>query len=102
LADFSGLFVWFPTTLGTVDFTADLVPQFLDINFNLGPFSASDIFTVRENLSPELTSFTLTSAVPAKSPSAVPGPLPLFGAAGAFAWSRRLRRRVRSAGTRLG
>jgi hypothetical protein len=28
------------------------------------------------------------------SPSAVPGPLPLFGAAAAFGFSRRLRRRV--------
>jgi len=30
-------------------------------------------------------------------PSAVPGPLPLFGAAAAFGWSRRLRKRVSSA-----
>ena len=29
----------------------------------------------------------------------VPGPLPLFGAAAAFGWSRTLRRRIRSAST---
>ncbi len=29
----------------------------------------------------------------------VPGPLPLFGAAAAFGWSRKLRRRVNAAGT---
>ena len=28
------------------------------------------------------------------TPSAVPGPLPLFGAAAAFGWSRKLRRRL--------
>jgi hypothetical protein len=30
------------------------------------------------------------------SPASVPGPLPLFGARAAFAWSRRLRRRFKS------
>jgi len=30
------------------------------------------------------------------TPSAVPGPLPLFGAASAFGFSRRLRSRLRS------
>lgn len=35
--------------------------------------------------------FTLTRVVP---PQAVPGPLPLFGAAAAFGWSRTLRRRI--------
>jgi hypothetical protein len=30
-------------------------------------------------------------------PSAVPGPLPLFGAAAAFGWSRRLKKRISSA-----
>ena len=33
-----------------------------------------------------------TASVPA--PAAAPGPLPLFGAAAAFGWSRRLRRRL--------
>jgi hypothetical protein len=37
--------------------------------------------------------YAIATLVPASSNS-VPGPLPLFGAAGAFAWSRRLRSRV--------
>ncbi len=32
-------------------------------------------------------------------PAAVPGPLPLFGAAAAFGWSRRLRKRISTAST---
>ena len=32
--------------------------------------------------------------VPGPSPASVPGPLPLFGVAAAFSWSRRLRRRT--------
>jgi hypothetical protein len=37
---------------------------------------------------------TYALATPVLAPSAVPGPLPLFGAAAAFSWSRRLRRRA--------
>lgn len=35
------------------------------------------------------------AVVSAQAPSAVPGPLPLFGAAAAFGMSRRLRRRIK-------
>lgn len=42
------------------------------------------------------SSFNITYAVAsAQAPSAVPGPLPLFGAAAAFGMSRRLRRRIK-------
>jgi hypothetical protein len=34
------------------------------------------------------------AALDLRTPSAVPGPLPLFGAAAAFGWSRRLRKRI--------
>jgi hypothetical protein len=41
-------------------------------------------------------SISITYAVAsAQAPSAVPGPLPLFGAAAAFGMSRRLRRRIK-------
>jgi hypothetical protein len=40
--------------------------------------------------------YATASAVPG-SPSAAPGPLPLFGAAAAFGMSRRLRKRLRDA-----
>ncbi|PZV05355.1 MAG: hypothetical protein DCF23_03575 [Cyanobium sp.] len=33
------------------------------------------------------------------APTAVPGPLPLLGAAAAFGWSRRLRNRISTAKT---
>jgi hypothetical protein len=36
------------------------------------------------------------AALDLHTPSAVPGPLPLFGAAAAFGWSRRLRKRISS------
>lgn len=39
--------------------------------------------------------FEYATATPVASPSAVPGPLPLFGAAAAFGMSRHLRRRIR-------
>lgn len=42
------------------------------------------------------SNFNNTYAVAsAQAPSAVPGPLPLFGAAAAFGMSRRLRRRIK-------
>jgi hypothetical protein len=34
------------------------------------------------------------AALDLRTPSAVPGPLPVFGAAAAFGWSRRLRKRI--------
>ena len=64
------------------------------------------------NLNPTLTygappifimdSYSTTNSLvftPASSPTAsVPGPLPLFGAAAAFGWSRQLRRRINTSG----
>lgn len=41
---------------------------------------------------PQAASFTITTA----DPSPVPGPLPVFGAAAAFGWSRRMRRRLKA------
>jgi hypothetical protein len=43
---------------------------------------------------PSSVNYTFAVSAQAPSPSAVPGPLPLFGAAAAFGWSRRLRSRV--------
>lgn len=42
------------------------------------------------------TSTTVTYAIATSLVSPVPGPLPLFGAASAFGWSRQLRARLRS------
>ena len=38
---------------------------------------------------------TSAEVLPSPSPTSVPGPLPIFGAAAAFGMSRRLRRRIR-------
>lgn len=38
--------------------------------------------------------YAIATALPSGSASSVPGPLPLFGAAAAFGWSRRLRLRI--------
>lgn len=48
-----------------------------------------------ENIEPDSTSANSLRFTPTSSAS-VPGPLPLFGIAAAFAWSRRLRRRIKS------
>ena len=39
--------------------------------------------------------YTYAEVLPSPPPSSVPGPLPLFGAAAAFAHSRRLRKRIK-------
>jgi len=44
--------------------------------------------------SPNSVSSSLLS--PVQAPSSVPGPIPLFGAAAAFGWSRQLRRRIKT------
>jgi hypothetical protein len=41
-----------------------------------------------------VTAGTVIVGTTASAPVAAPGPLPLFGAAAAFGWSRRLRRRL--------
>ena len=38
----------------------------------------------------------LKSSLESLAPSSVPGPIPLFGAAAAFGWSRQLRRRIKT------
>jgi len=43
-----------------------------------------------------ITSSSLSPQAPDPDPASVPGPLPLMGAGAAFAWSRRLRKRVAS------
>jgi hypothetical protein len=86
------LIIWEPAS--GVDFSTDLVPQFYDLNFNREEsvvYTGCDSFTwcsVQDK-------YVLTSAIP-QAPVAAPAPLPVFGALGAFAWSRRLRQRISS------
>ena len=51
--------------------------------------------TIIKNVSQRyVTAGTVIVGTTASAPVAAPGPLPLFGAAAAFGWSRRLRRRL--------
>lgn len=86
---------WIPNNPGTVNWVSDLVPQFLDINF--GPIipNSNALVSAQGNFrlmstSPDINQYELSSVN-------APGPLPLFGAAGAFCWSRQIRRRQRRA-----
>jgi hypothetical protein len=48
------------------------------------------------------TSATWAQVTPSAAPAATPGPLPLFGAAAAFGFSRKLRKRIKLAPAALG
>jgi len=50
--------------------------------------------TITKNANRYVTAGTVIVGTTASAPVAAPGPLPLFGAAAAFGWSRRLRRRL--------
>ena len=53
-----------------------------------------DATITKNNFQRYVTAGTVIVGTPASAPVAAPGPLPLFGAAAAFGWSRRLRRRL--------
>lgn len=86
-------FWWMPNN-PSVNWGADLVNQFLDINFGhqVEPTSYPAITNYAQkmmsSLDPYTNQYKLTNA------TVVPSPLPVLGAAGAFTWSRRLRRRL--------
>jgi hypothetical protein len=66
------------------------------VNGDLGGFAPID--RTFNDLPPAVTTVGVTTSLlqPVLDPPAsVPGPLPLFGAAAAFGWSRRLRRRIK-------
>ncbi len=50
--------------------------------------------TITLDVDYSVTAGTVIVGTTASAPVAAPGPLPLFGAAAAFGWSRRLRRRL--------
>ena len=69
------------------DFDTTSIPSYTYNSFLNPP-------TVVESSAGEFVNNTYAVAS-AQAPSAVPGPLPLFGAAAAFGMSRRLRRRIK-------
>lgn len=64
-----------PVYAAFYNFTAGQVQSFIDFDF--------------------FVDYTYAEVLPSPSPTSVPGPLPIFGAAAAFGTSRRLRRRIR-------
>lgn len=91
---------WSPNNPGTVNWQLDLAPQFADINF--GP----EISLNTNALVSALSNFKLMGDITYTNQYEltnvnVPGPLPFFGAAVAFSWSRQLRRRQRGASQKL-
>ena len=81
------------STNGGTSFTNYTTANGLGSNFMRGVYaSGSSIYAATEGG----LSIAQQSDPP---PSAVPGPLPLFGAASAFGFSRKLRRRLRAAAT---
>ncbi len=57
---------------------------FAPVDYTLSTFSGSDGVIISSSLSPVLAT------------APVPSPIPLFGAAAAFGWSRQLRRRIKT------
>jgi hypothetical protein len=83
---------------------SQLLSDFDGISFDTGSnnvsiyFSGSSFGPVDSTLTSFLGtdgSISSSSLSPALAPSSVPSPLPLFGAAAAFGWSRQLRRRIK-------
>ena len=72
-----------PATPMTGLFLEDLTSQTFKQTFNLDPALADEVYNVSHQWTARVV---------------VPGPLPLLGAATAFGLSRKLRRRIRSAG----
>ena len=95
-----------------VSFLDEYVPVSLQISLNGGSFvttetpsSATTFYgfisdslltdaTITRGSDHYVTAGTVIVGTTASAPVAAPGPLPLFGAAAAFGWSRRLRRRL--------
>ena len=98
--------------LYSVSFLDEYVPVSLQISLNGGSFvttetpsSATTFYgfisdslltnaTITRDSDFYVTAGSVIVGTTASAPAAAPGPLPLFGAAAAFGWSRRLRRRL--------
>jgi hypothetical protein len=59
-------------------------------------YSGGSTQTLFINANPDNTSAGISFSPVTPVPSSVPGPIPLFGAAAAFGWSRQLRRRIKT------
>jgi len=69
-------------------------------NSGLGSNSVSGVYASGSNIYAATSGGLSIAQQSDPSPSAVPGPLPLFGAASAFGFSRKLRRRLKLSSSR--
>jgi hypothetical protein len=72
--------------------TANFSGSGTDMAYNFDPTASSSVIS-----KPYIEGWIAVQYQYNVIPSAVPGPLPLFGAAAAFGWSRRLKKRISSA-----
>jgi hypothetical protein len=82
---------WSGFGVSSNDGTANFSGTGTDLAFNFDPTIAGSVVAKPFIMGYVAVQYQYTDASP------VPGPLPLFGAAAAFGWSRRLRKRVSSA-----
>jgi len=92
---------WNPNNPGTVNWLSDLAPQFVDINFGPEITSNPNTLVSAQSNFKLMGDVTYTNQYELTNVNA-PGPLPLLGAAGAYGWSRQLRRRQRVASQNSG
>jgi hypothetical protein len=69
-------------------------------NFGTGSIRLPSGTVVQQPVQPQTASFTWAQLAP--PPALTPGPLPLFGAAAAFGFSRKLRKRIQESSQPLG
>ena len=82
---------WRTGTVTSTTATANFSGTGADMTFNFDPTVGSPASVVAKPYIEGYVALVYEYNLPA---SAVPGPLPLFGAASAFAWSRRMRNRI--------
>ncbi len=82
-------------SLNSNSFTATKTPNSATTFYGfISDMDLSDATLTVNPISRYVTAGTVIVGTTASPPVAAPGPLPLFGAAAAFGWSRRLRRRL--------
>jgi len=78
-----------------ISFILDTLGEVNIVYFPAAGLGSVDRITTTSTF-PNSVSISSSMLSPVQAPSSVPGPLPLFGAAAAFGWSRQLRRRIKT------
>ena len=96
-------FQWDGTNSSPIFSDGDGISFFLDSGAEVNMYRLSlpnpgpiDRFISEDTNIPDQNNVNSSTLSPVQVPSSVPGPIPLFGAAAAFGWSRQLRRRIQT------